>query len=153
MLTMVKLVEYAKVPIDEFSHELKKTYRVLRLRSPEEASEIFGGAFSDYVYTQALYDGDGKALTEEYIPKKASSTARGVGVPFNYIPFFVADLDQIPLMDIAVVNLAHYQVSADYRENLHTHGQQTLGIRTSMSWEQFQTANPDGIKVGATKGH
>ena len=56
-------------------------------------------------------------------------------------------------MDIAVVNLAHYQVSADYRENLHTHGQQTLGIRTSMSWEQFQTANPDGIKVGATKGH
>ena len=153
MLTMVKLVEYAKVPIDEFNHELKKTYRVLRLRSPEEASEIFGGAFGDYVYTQALYDEAGKALTEEYIPKKASSAARGVGVPFNYIPFFVADLEQIPLMDIAVVNLAHYQVSADYRENLHTHGQQTLGIRTSMSWEQFQTANPDGIKVGATKGH
>ena len=153
MLTMVKLVEYAKVPIDEFSHELKKTYRVLRLRSPEEANQIFGGTFGDYVYTQALYDEAGKALTEEYIPKKPSSSARGVGIPFNYIPFFVADLDQIPLMDIAVVNLAHYQVSADYRENLHTHGQQTLGIRTSMSWEQFQTANPDGIKVGATKGH
>jgi hypothetical protein len=153
MLTMVKLVEYAKVPIDEFSHELKKTYRVLRLRSPEEASVIFGGAFGDYVYTQALYDEAGKALTEEYIPKKASSAARGVGIPFNYIPFFVADLDQIPLMDIAVVNRAHYQVTANYMENLEVHGQLTLGVVSSMTNEQFQTANPDGIKVGAMKGH
>jgi hypothetical protein len=81
MLTMVKLVEYAKVPIDEFSHELKKTYRVLRLRSPDEASEIFGGTFGDYVYTQALYDEAGKALTEEYIPKKASSAAPFAAAP------------------------------------------------------------------------
>ena len=153
MLTMVKLVEYAKVPIDEFSCELKKTYRVLRLRSPGEASEIFGGAFGDYVYTQALYDEAGKALTKEYIPKKPSSTARGVGIHFNYIPFFVADLDQIPLMDIAVVNRAHYQVTANYMENLEVHGQLTLGVVSSMTNEQFHAANPDGIKVGAMKGH
>lgn len=152
MFTMIKLVEWLKVPSDEFSFTLKKTYRVLRLRSPEQASEILGGSFSDYVYTQALYDEGETALTPEYAPRKPSSV-RGVGATFNYIPFFMVDLDRIPLMDIAVVNRSHYQVSADYRENLHTHGQQTLGIRTSMSWEQFQTANPDGIKVGATKGH
>jgi hypothetical protein len=35
MLTMVKLVEYAKVPIDEFSHELKKTY-LLNLEKGEK---------------------------------------------------------------------------------------------------------------------
>ena len=75
MLTMVKLVEEAKIPVDEFSYETKKTYRVLRLRSPDEASEIFGGAFGDYVYTQALYDEAGNALTEEYVPKKPSSAA------------------------------------------------------------------------------
>ena len=152
MLTMVKLVEWLKVPEDEFSFTLKKTYRVLRLRSPEKASEIFGGSFSDYVYTQALYDEGETVLTPEYAPRKPSSV-RGVGATFNYIPFFMVDLDRIPLMDIAVVNRSHYQVTADYRENLHTHGQLTLGIRSSMPWEQFETANPDGVKVGATKGH
>lgn len=33
------------------------------------------------------------------------------------------------------------------------HGQQTLGIRTSMQLGAVQTANPGRIKVGATKGH
>ena len=91
-------------------------------------------------------------LPPEYAPRKPSGV-RGVGATFNYIPFFMVDLERIPLMDIAVVNRSHYQVTADYRENLHTHGQLTLGLRTSMSWEQFQTSNPDGVKVGATKGH
>jgi len=121
MLTMVKLVEWLKVPEDEFSFTLKKTYRVLRLRSPEQASEILGGSFSDYVYTQALYDESESVLTPEYAPRKPSGV-RGVGATFNYIPFFMVDLERIPLMDIAVVNRSHYQVTADYRENLHTHG-------------------------------
>ena len=88
MLTMVKLVEYAKVPIDEFSHELKKTYRVLRLRSPEEASEIFGGALGDYVYTQALYDEAEKALTEEYIPNLNTNYHLFCDKPFYLYKFY-----------------------------------------------------------------
>lgn len=153
MLVMVKLVEWAKVVKDEFSFDTKKTFRVLRLRSPEEASAIFGGTFKDYVYTQALYDESEAVITPEYIPTMPTPGVRGSGTPFNFIPFFIGDVGKPPLMEIAEVNLAHYQTTADYRENLHQHGQMTIGIRSALSFEQFQTANPDGVSVGAMTGH
>ena len=152
-LVMVKLVEEMKIPKDEFSFDTKKTFRVLRLRSPEEASDIFGGTFKDYVYTQALYDEGEAVITPEYIPTMPTPVVRGSGTPFNFIPFFIGDVGKPPLMEIAEVNLAHYQTTADYRENLHQHGQMTIGIRSALSFEQFQSANPDGVSVGAMTGH
>ena len=152
MLVMLKLVEWAKVVKDEFSFDTKKTFRVLRLRSPEEASLIFGGTFKDYVYTQALYDESEDVITPEYIPTMPTPGVRGSGTPFNFIPFFIADVGKPPLMEIAEVNLAHYQTTADYRENLHQHGQLTLGVVCDMTREQFNEYNPDGLQVGATSG-
>ena len=125
---------------DEFSHDYEITYRVLRL--------------TDGVYTQQVYDEAGQPYEEPYIPRQAG------GAPFDHIPLHIAgsennlpDVDLPPLFEIAALNIAHYQITADHRENLFVHGQLTLGITSDMSWEEFQTANPDGVQVGARRGH
>jgi hypothetical protein len=58
-----------------------------------------------------------------------------------------------PLYPMAEINLAHYQTTADHRENLFIHGQLTLGISSDLSPEAFAEANPNGVIVGARAGH
>lgn len=60
--------------------------------------------------------------------------------------------DKPPILDMANVNISHYQISVMESENLSIHGQTTLGVSTSHSVEDFQKANPNGIQVGANKG-
>ena len=141
MLTLAVLAEEVEVEDqDEFSHETETRYRVLRLR--------------DGVYTQQVYGDGNRPLSEEYMPLMAG------GQPFDHIPLHIAgaennkpDVDMPPLYDLAIVNIAHYQTTADHRENLFMHGQLTLGITSDLPWEQFKEANPDGVQVGARKGH
>lgn len=141
VLTLVVLKEQVEDSDndDEFTHDLVDQYRVLRLR--------------DGIYTQQLYDDAGGAITEEYAPRMAG------GKPFDYIPFFIAgasnnlpSCDMPMLYDIALVNIAHYQTTADHRENLFVHGQLTLGVSTQLNNDEFKAANPKGIVVGARKG-
>ena len=141
MLTLAVLAEQTEdEERDEFSHDYETTYRVLRLK--------------DGVYTQQIYDDAGMPKGEPYSPLMAG------GGTFDHIPLHIAgsednrpDVDMPPLYDLATVNIAHYQTTADHRENLFIHGQLTLGITTEMGWDEFQEANPDGIKVGARSGH
>lgn len=132
--------EVEKDENDEFSHDTETRYRVLRLR--------------DDGYTQQVFDDGGTAITDEYYPRMAG------GAVFDHIPLHIIGaednlpgVDIPPLYDMAVVNIAHYQTTADHRENLFIHGQLTLGITSDMSWQEFQEANPDGVKVGARTGH
>ena len=125
---------------DEFTHNEESQYRILRLR--------------DGVYTQELVDKNGDTIEEEFSPLMAG------GFPFNYIPFYIAgtennlpSVDQPLLSDLAIVNIAHYQTTADHRENLYIHGQLTLGVSTELDAAQFEQANPKGIIVGARSGY
>lgn len=140
VLTLVVLKESVQDPTstDEFDHEYVHQYRVLRLR--------------EGVYTQQLYDDDGLAMTEELSPLQG-------GNKLDHIPFYIAGADNnlptpdMPMLyDIALVNIAHYQTTADHRENLFVHGQLTMGISTELGYEEFKTANPNGITVGAREG-
>ena len=139
-LTLVVLTEHIQVDgSDEFDPEPQIQYRVLRLR--------------EGIYTVQLYDQAGNAF-EEYMPRQSD------GSPWRYIPFrFVGasdntpDIDKSPLFDMATLNIAHYQITADHMENLHLHGQVTLGVTSSLSAEQFAESNPSGIIVGARAGH
>lgn len=140
ILTLVVLKESIEDPAstDEFDHEFVDQYRVLRLR--------------DGVYTQQLYDDANLATTEEETPKQSGRT-------LDHIPFYIAgannnlpDPDMPMLYDIALVNIAHYQTTADHRENLFVHGQLTMGISTDLGYEEFKTANPNGVTVGAREG-
>lgn len=139
IMTLAVLCETYDADDDEFSYEEEKQYRVLRL--------------DNGVYTQQLYREDG-AVEEPYAPKMAD------GSTFSFIPMFVigsenndTTVDVPPLGDIANVNVAHYRNSADLEENCFVHGQLTLGVSSSMSFSQFQEANPEGILVGSMAGH
>jgi hypothetical protein len=138
-LTLIVLREPYNAAEDEFSHSTKMRYRVLRLR--------------DGVYTQELYDDKGDVLIDEYAPLAG-------GQVLDHIPFYLVgsednlpDVDDPVLKPIADVNAAHYQVTADNMENLHIHGQLTIGFTTDADQEQFSKWNPDGVKLGARVGH
>jgi hypothetical protein len=141
VLTLAVLAEEFNDSEDEFKHENKKRYRVLRLTDR---------------YSQQIYvEKDGKFEAEEEIfPTKSN------GDFWNVIPLFIvgsqnndASVDRIPMEDIANVNVAHFRNSADLEENCFIHGQLTLGVTSSMSNEQFKEANPNGISVGGKAGH
>ena len=139
MLTLIVLEEPYLENSDEFSHESKMQYRVLRLK--EEG------------YCQQIYR-DNEPYTEEFYPRKSD------GSVFDYIPVtFVGSqnndstIDNAPLSDIADVNMAHYKNSADYEESCFITGQPTLFITHSLTQEQWHEYNPKGIKIGSRAGH
>lgn len=139
VLTLVVLMESYIDSSDEFGHESKTQYRVLRL--------------DEQGYSQQLYR-DNKPYTEMFYPKKSD------GSTFDYIPVtFVGSqnndpsIDNAPLSDIADVNMAHYCNSADYEESCFITGQPTLFITHSLTQEQWLEYNPEGIKIGSRAGH
>ena len=139
LLTLCVLSEYYLEGGDEFGHEQKTQYRVLRLREDG--------------YSQQIYR-DEEPYTDEFYPKKAD------GSVWDFIPLmFVGSknndstVDDAPLSDIADVNIAHYRNSADYEESCFITGQPTLFITHNLSPEQFFEYNPDGIKLGSRAGH
>lgn len=139
VLTLVVLMESYIDSSDEFGHESKTQYRVLRL--------------DEQGYSQQLYRDD-KPYTEMFYPKKSD------GSTFDYIPVtFVGSqnndpsIDNAPLSDIADVNMAHYCNSADYEESCFITGQPTLFITHSLTQEQWSEYNPEGIKIGSRAGH
>jgi len=139
MVGLIVLAETYQDDEDDFQHEDKTQYRVLRHR-PDG-------------YTQQIYR-DGEPVTEEIYPRKAD------GSTWGYIPFqFVgsknndATIDDSPLADIADVNIAHYRNSADYEESCFITGQPSLFITHSLSPEQWLEYNPMGVKLGSREGH
>lgn len=140
LLTLVVLAEVKEQEDnDEYSHDCDKVYRVLRL-TPEG-------------YEQQLYDDGGTPIGELMMPTDASG-ARLREIPFQFIGSDDnrPNVDIGPLYGLSNLAVAYWQTSADHRENLYTHGQLTLGVRTSLSKEQFDKFNPNGVQVGANTG-
>ena len=71
------------------------------------------------------------------------------------LPFFGADdndetIDDAPLYDLAVLNLAHYRNSADYEEGNFIAGQPTLFITgLTESWYQDVIKQGNPIRLGS----
>ncbi len=139
LLVQVVLAENYSAQRDEFDHTTKPQYRVLRLREDG--------------YTTQLYRED-EAYSEETYPTKADGS-RWREIPFQFVGAKNNDatIDEAPLADIADVNLAHYRNSADYEESCFIVGQPSLFITHSLSMEQWQQYNPQGIKLGSRSGH
>lgn len=119
---------------DEFQHDYKTVYRVLRL--------------TDGVYTQQMYDDSLDPITEPYAPRMAG------GGYFDRIPLHgVRELENPPLYDIAQTNLAHYRNIADLEDAAYVVGQPMvhidIGQTTPETWKEH---NPDGIKFGSRNG-
>lgn len=140
MLTLVVLREEIETSLDEFDHESEYQYRVLRLNDQGQ-------------YTMQLYDDGSVPLGEETV-------ILANGKPLDHIPFYIAGtedntptVDQPMLLDLANMNISHYQSTANVEEAAYLLGCPTLHIDIGeMDVEEFASANPSGVKIGARTG-
>ena len=87
----------------------------------------------------------------QFLPRDAK------GKPFTEIPFQFfgsrdndSDIDEAPLYDLSVVNLSHYQNSADNEESSFICGQPSLFVYTENDAETLARCNnKKGIQIGA----
>jgi len=82
------------------------------------------------------------------------------GSTFDFIPFIFTgsennnpDIDQALLYDLAAINIAHYRNSADNEEASFITGQPTLAVTSSLSSNEWQEQNPNGVVIGSRRGH
>lgn len=144
-VVMIVLREHYEPPaedeVDMFSHECEYQYRVLYLNDAGN-------------YSQKLYREDNTIIDYGEI--------RANGRTLDYIPFFFFgseendySVDNAPLYDLAVCNIAHYRNSADNEESSFICGQPTLVLAPSKQLgnpKQFNEANPGGITLGSRQG-
>lgn len=107
----------------------------------------------DGIYEQQLWNDKGE-ITHRYFPQDFN------GNSWEFIPFvFVgaedndAEVDSAPLFDLSELNIGHLRNSADYEESVHVTGQPTLFLTTDMSTVEFESQNPNGVVIGARRGH
>ena len=138
-LVVLKEVTDEIDPEDGFQWIERTLYRVLQL--------------VDGTYVQALYSED-----EEFLGAHTPLDANGNTwdtIPFEFVGSEDNDsmVDPAPLYDISRLNIGHLRNSADYEESVHITGQPTLFLTTALSVDEFADANPDGVKIGARRGH
>ena len=108
-LTLVILREYQDVSENEFSHDIHECFRVLALDE--------NGNYYQRFYTP-LYDRDKKVYN--YTVKNIDVYVQGEHIqylPFTLLPY--GEPEKPMLYDLAVLNIAHYQSTADYKNGVH----------------------------------
>lgn len=138
-LSMVVLKECIPgIAEDGFTWISTTQYRVLKLE--------------DGIYSQYLYGQDEKIISR-YEPRDKAGN-RWDEIPFVFVGSENNDacVDPSPLFDIAMLNIGHLRNSADYEEMIHICGSPTMVITTEMSPEEFEAANPGGVRIGARRG-
>lgn len=80
------------------------------------------------------------------------------GNPFPEIPVVIGgatsnspDIDKIPFLDLAQLNMAHYRNSADYEDSVFIVGQPTLWV-SGISAEWFKEVLKGKIRLGSRSG-
>lgn len=138
---LITLKEYIDVIEDDiFTPVCMEQYRVLQLL-PER------------VYIQQIYN-------HKYELVSSNMPIDYNGQPFDHIPGVLVGsenndetMDAIPLYDLAVVNLGHYKNDADLEEASFVSGQAVPVINIGeTNLQEFNTANPGGIKIGSRRG-
>ena len=114
----------------------------------EDKTYIRRLVMQDGVYHNQLWS-DKDEIISDVVPIANGSTLKEI--PFQ---FFGADdnspeYSKLPLYDLANVNLGHFVLDCDNRDNLHFHGQGMTVVSTDMSKEEFDDMNPNGLDVGA----
>jgi hypothetical protein len=139
VLVLVKLKEVYQVIVDDKFAPVEKTrYRVLELVD----GQSFGK--SGMVYIQEIWEkvADEWQVTNTYIPELD-------GKPLNFIPFFTCPAEnpeKSMLLPSAYLNIGHYQMTADYVNNLHMTGTPTAaGVNIEPARDKEGNAIPIGL--------
>jgi len=82
------------------------------------------------------------------------------GQPFDHIPMYIVgadnnlpDIDDAPLYDLSILNIAHYRNTADLEEAGYITGQPTLHLDVGdTAPEVFAEQNPNGVQLGSRSG-
>lgn len=123
---------------DEFSHNISYTYRVLRLNK--------AGFCEVQVYTEKK----NKVGESNVVPSPAKALVIN-NKNIDYIPFIMLPFNKPVkpiLYDIALLNIAHYQMSADYQNGVHLTTRPT-GYFTGHEPKLDKDGNPEPVYVGA----
>lgn len=99
-----------------------------------------------------------KADNSGWVSQGVNPITDNNGKQLDYIPFFFAggdnndaDVDDVPIYDIAHLNIAHYRNSADYEEAVFISGQPTLVV-SGLTQEWVDGNLPNGLGIGARSG-
>lgn len=124
VLTRVVLVESASVAgKDEFEVVTEPRYRVLDLAAPQVPAGVDPATLPSLAYRVRVFRPTGKKDEFELV-----STAYPLmnGKPLEYVPFEFVGVDNTtpqvedpPLVDLAYVNVSHYQSTADVEHGAH----------------------------------
>ena len=136
-VSLVVLSEMVKKDNDIFSHETKEIFRVLFLNDKGE-------------YTQSVFEKSKDAKDKEIYLPTSTIVPTVNGKTLDYIPFVFFPYNEPVkpiLYDIAVTNLHHFVVSADYQNGTHLTSRPT-GYFTGHQPEVDDDGNPIPIYVG-----
>lgn len=123
-------------------YKYKARYRVLLLEEDEDGS---------YVYSQFVYEDPDHSLgiPDVGIPPREVITPTVRGEPLDYIPFIVVgpftnhpDVQKPPLLDIVLLNYAHYMSYAQLEQALFYTGSPVFAVK------QEAGTDPGDYKVG-----
>jgi len=129
----IRLIEVKSEKKDEFNYEDKVYIRRL--------------VMVDGVYHNQLWT-DKDEIVSDVIP-----VANGSPLKEILFQFFGADdnspeYSKLPLYDLSNVNLGHFVLDCDNRDNLHFHGQGMTNVFVE-DGDTFAEDNPNGLDVGA----
>ena len=144
-LSQVRLKEVVEVVEDEFTSKMEPRYRVLDLVPTENGQ---------YVYRVRLFRTETDASGVENDVLEGAWVPMMNGEPLDYIPFYFLSTDDVSpevdepvFIDLIDINLAHYQLTADYEHGCHWSGLPTPVItgHTTKQGDVLKVGGPDAI--------
>jgi hypothetical protein len=103
----------------------------------------------DGKYNNQLWDDKNKMVGVSVIPVANGEALTEIPFQFFGADDNSAEYSKLPLYDLANVNLGHFVLDCDNRDNLHFHGQGMTVVSTDLSKDDFDEMNPNGLDVGA----
>lgn len=110
-LKLVVIREYEDVYTDEFTAEAQVRYRVLKINDE--------GFYEQNIYSPVYSEGVKREIVDMSVEVRPVTIN---GEKLTYIPIVLLpyeEPDKPPLFDLAMLNVHHYQLSADYTNGVH----------------------------------
>lgn len=100
------------------------------------------------IYVNRLYD-ENEKLISEIAPRANGKYLQEIPFVFYGSDMNTPEYSKPPMFDLAHINLGHFRLDCDNRDNLYYHGQGQTNVFTDMDAHEFDSLNPAGLDTGA----
>lgn len=100
------------------------------------------------VYVNRLYD-ENDELIEETTPRANGKVLQEIPLVIYGSDANTSEYSKPPMFDLSHINLGHFRLDCDNRDNLYYHGQGQTNVFTDMQGYEFDAMNPAGLDTGA----